>query len=173
MCGRFWQCPNGGKDCKYRHALPPGYVLKSQMKVPPAAAAHGWRAHGWRITAGRHPFSSLQRMAPSGLRSTKSATASSMLHAIQLLTAMHRPRLSPDPASAEPLPRRTCWPQALSRSPALQELLAQEMADKKAIEDEIEEDRRKVDAHTPITLQVRRARHSLACAAHLTSRHCV
>jgi hypothetical protein len=30
--GWFWQCPNG-KDCKYRHALPPGYVLKSQMKV--------------------------------------------------------------------------------------------------------------------------------------------
>lgn len=28
---RFWQCPNG-KECKYRHALPPGYVLKSQMK---------------------------------------------------------------------------------------------------------------------------------------------
>lgn len=25
------QCPNG-KECKYRHALPPGYVLKSQMK---------------------------------------------------------------------------------------------------------------------------------------------
>ena len=24
--GWFWQCPNGGKDCKYRHALPPGYV---------------------------------------------------------------------------------------------------------------------------------------------------
>jgi len=29
---RFWQCPNG-KECKYRHALPPGYVLKSQMKA--------------------------------------------------------------------------------------------------------------------------------------------
>lgn len=29
--GWFWRCPNGG-DCKYRHALPPGYVLKSQMK---------------------------------------------------------------------------------------------------------------------------------------------
>jgi hypothetical protein len=29
--GWFWSCPNG-KDCKYRHALPPGYVLKSQMK---------------------------------------------------------------------------------------------------------------------------------------------
>ncbi|KAK9816691.1 hypothetical protein WJX72_003761 [[Myrmecia] bisecta] len=29
--GWFWVCPNG-KDCKYRHALPPGYVLKSQMK---------------------------------------------------------------------------------------------------------------------------------------------
>ncbi len=25
------QCPNG-KECKYRHALPPGYVLKSQIK---------------------------------------------------------------------------------------------------------------------------------------------
>jgi hypothetical protein len=30
--GWFWQCPNG-KDCKYRHALPPGYVLKSEMKA--------------------------------------------------------------------------------------------------------------------------------------------
>lgn len=30
--GWFWVCPNGGKDCMYRHALPPGYVLKSQMK---------------------------------------------------------------------------------------------------------------------------------------------
>ncbi len=25
------KCPNGS-ECKYRHALPPGYVLKSQMK---------------------------------------------------------------------------------------------------------------------------------------------
>ncbi|CAK9155112.1 unnamed protein product [Ilex paraguariensis] len=31
--GWFWDCPNGGKDCHYRHALPPGYVLKSQMKA--------------------------------------------------------------------------------------------------------------------------------------------
>jgi hypothetical protein len=31
--GWFWTCPNGGKDCHYRHALPPGYVLKSQMKA--------------------------------------------------------------------------------------------------------------------------------------------
>jgi hypothetical protein len=30
--GWFWQCPNG-KGCIYRHALPPGYVLKSQMKA--------------------------------------------------------------------------------------------------------------------------------------------
>ena len=30
--GWFWVCPNGGKDCHYRHALPPGYILKSQMK---------------------------------------------------------------------------------------------------------------------------------------------
>ncbi|KAL7215107.1 hypothetical protein ACSBR1_027305 [Camellia fascicularis] len=31
--GWFWVCPNGGIDCHYRHALPPGYVLKSQMKA--------------------------------------------------------------------------------------------------------------------------------------------
>ncbi|CAK7325558.1 unnamed protein product [Dovyalis caffra] len=31
--GWFWACPNGGKDCHYRHALPPGYILKSQMKA--------------------------------------------------------------------------------------------------------------------------------------------
>mmetsp|Transcript_34321 Transcript_34321/g.87766 ORF Transcript_34321/g.87766 Transcript_34321/m.87766 type:complete len:418 (+) Transcript_34321:140-1393(+) len=30
--GWFWVCPNGGKNCQYKHALPPGYVLKSQMK---------------------------------------------------------------------------------------------------------------------------------------------
>ena len=28
--GWFWQCPNGD-SCKYRHALPPGFVLKSQQ----------------------------------------------------------------------------------------------------------------------------------------------
>jgi hypothetical protein len=27
--GWFWECPNGGDKCKYRHALPPGYVLRS------------------------------------------------------------------------------------------------------------------------------------------------
>jgi DRG Family Regulatory Proteins, Tma46 len=26
---RFWECPNG-KTCKYRHALPPGFVLKKK-----------------------------------------------------------------------------------------------------------------------------------------------
>ncbi|GIL54317.1 hypothetical protein Vafri_9891 [Volvox africanus] len=31
LYGWFWKCPNGD-DCKYRHALPSGYVLKSQMK---------------------------------------------------------------------------------------------------------------------------------------------
>jgi len=30
--GWFWQCPNT-KDCKYRHALPPGYIMKSQMQA--------------------------------------------------------------------------------------------------------------------------------------------
>ncbi|KAJ3179622.1 hypothetical protein HDU87_002828 [Geranomyces variabilis] len=28
--GWFWDCPNGNKECKYRHALPPGFVLKKK-----------------------------------------------------------------------------------------------------------------------------------------------
>ncbi|KAI0775121.1 hypothetical protein BD413DRAFT_689648 [Trametes elegans] len=30
--GWFWECPNGD-SCHYRHALPPGFVLKSQKKA--------------------------------------------------------------------------------------------------------------------------------------------
>jgi len=30
--GWFWECPNGGKNCKYKHALPPGFVLKKDKK---------------------------------------------------------------------------------------------------------------------------------------------
>ncbi|KAF4323512.1 hypothetical protein BBO99_00004738 [Phytophthora kernoviae] len=30
LYGWFWTCPNGGTSCKYRHALPPGYVFKSR-----------------------------------------------------------------------------------------------------------------------------------------------
>ncbi|KAJ3775632.1 hypothetical protein FB446DRAFT_637484 [Lentinula raphanica] len=30
--GWFWECPNGD-NCQYRHALPPGFVLKSQKKA--------------------------------------------------------------------------------------------------------------------------------------------
>mmetsp|Transcript_21654 Transcript_21654/g.56524 ORF Transcript_21654/g.56524 Transcript_21654/m.56524 type:complete len:426 (-) Transcript_21654:242-1519(-) len=30
--GWFWICPAGDKACKYRHALPPGYVLKRDQK---------------------------------------------------------------------------------------------------------------------------------------------
>ncbi|KAE9398792.1 hypothetical protein BT96DRAFT_1019905 [Gymnopus androsaceus JB14] len=30
--GWFWECPNG-ENCQYRHALPPGFVLKSQRKA--------------------------------------------------------------------------------------------------------------------------------------------
>ena len=29
--GWFWNCPNGNK-CIYRHALPPGFVLKKDQK---------------------------------------------------------------------------------------------------------------------------------------------
>lgn len=32
LYGWFWECPNGTK-CIYRHALPPGYVLKKDKKV--------------------------------------------------------------------------------------------------------------------------------------------
>lgn len=28
--GWFWTCPNGGNECKYRHSLPPGFVLKTK-----------------------------------------------------------------------------------------------------------------------------------------------
>ncbi|KZT01529.1 uncharacterized protein LAESUDRAFT_663762 [Laetiporus sulphureus 93-53] len=30
--GWFWECPNG-ESCQYRHALPPGFMLKSQKKA--------------------------------------------------------------------------------------------------------------------------------------------
>lgn len=31
--GWFWECPNGGDKCKYRHALPPGFVLRSDTSA--------------------------------------------------------------------------------------------------------------------------------------------
>ena len=30
--GWFWECPGGGEKCMYRHALPPGFVLKAKAK---------------------------------------------------------------------------------------------------------------------------------------------
>lgn len=30
--GWFWDCPNGTEKCQYRHALPPGYILKKDKK---------------------------------------------------------------------------------------------------------------------------------------------
>ncbi|KAI1291993.1 Zinc finger CCCH domain-containing protein 15 -like protein [Halotydeus destructor] len=30
--GWFWECPNGGNTCHYRHCLPPGFVLKKDQK---------------------------------------------------------------------------------------------------------------------------------------------
>lgn len=29
LYGHFWKCPNGDQ-CKYRHNLPPGYVMKEE-----------------------------------------------------------------------------------------------------------------------------------------------
>lgn len=31
--GWFWTCPNGGDNCRYKHALPKGYRLKKDMKI--------------------------------------------------------------------------------------------------------------------------------------------
>lgn len=36
--GWFWECPNGGEKCQYRHALPAGFVLKAQKKAEADAA---------------------------------------------------------------------------------------------------------------------------------------
>ncbi|QRV89693.1 Zf-CCCH domain protein [Ceratobasidium sp. AG-Ba] len=36
--GWFWECPNGGESCMYRHALPPGFVLKADRKAAEEAA---------------------------------------------------------------------------------------------------------------------------------------
>ncbi|KAG8766501.1 hypothetical protein FRC12_006846 [Ceratobasidium sp. 428] len=36
--GWFWECPNGGEKCMYRHALPPGFVLKADRKAAEEAA---------------------------------------------------------------------------------------------------------------------------------------
>ena len=30
--GWFWECPNGGDKCMYRHCLPPGFVFKTKKK---------------------------------------------------------------------------------------------------------------------------------------------
>ncbi|CAN6674808.1 hypothetical protein TRVA0_066S00320 [Trichomonascus vanleenenianus] len=40
--GWFWACPNGGDKCKYRHSLPPGFVLKTkeQRRLEREAAAN-------------------------------------------------------------------------------------------------------------------------------------
>ncbi|CAE6425560.1 unnamed protein product [Rhizoctonia solani] len=35
--GWFWECPNGEK-CMYRHALPPGFILRSEKKAAEDAA---------------------------------------------------------------------------------------------------------------------------------------
>ena len=32
LYGWFWVCPNGGDQCKYRHALPPGFVFKTKKE---------------------------------------------------------------------------------------------------------------------------------------------
>ncbi|MCO5608381.1 hypothetical protein L7F22_062590 [Adiantum nelumboides] len=35
--GWFWECPNGGEKCMYKHRLPPGFIFKSQKRELEAA----------------------------------------------------------------------------------------------------------------------------------------
>lgn len=37
--GWFWTCPNGGDQCKYKHSLPPGFVLKTKEQRQAEKAA--------------------------------------------------------------------------------------------------------------------------------------
>mmetsp|Transcript_11321 Transcript_11321/g.30604 ORF Transcript_11321/g.30604 Transcript_11321/m.30604 type:complete len:482 (-) Transcript_11321:166-1611(-) len=37
--GWVWVCPNGGDKCQYRHALPPGFKLKSELEAERLLAA--------------------------------------------------------------------------------------------------------------------------------------
>ena len=95
------------RDCKYRHALPPGYVLKSQMKVRSRAFCR------------------------------KASSASFRFKAVQASCLM------------------SCTQKRVSSCDSvMQELLAEEAANRKDIEDVIEEERAKVDAKTQITQDV-------------------
>ena len=111
------QCPNG-KDCKYRHALPPGYVLKSQMKElleleaasVSLASAPVWPAVG---AACAHAAATLRRAAC----------------------------LQPP-----------CRPLLLTTR--LLRLLCLAVLQKQSVEEAIEEERAKVEAKTPVTMEV-------------------
>ena len=143
---RFWQCPNGGKDCKYRHALPPGYVLRSQMKARSARPAAAGSSGPPRL-----PLCTAQACTSQSKRSK--------------LSGSRRLRAIP------PTLQGRKQPQA-KQSQLLQELLEAELADRKPIEDEIEEERRKVDAHTPITLQVRLLWAPMSAVSASRQHHC-
>ena len=57
--GWFWQCPNG-ELCQYRHALPPGFVLKSQKKaMEEAEKANTISLEEFLEVEVRHPYHNL------------------------------------------------------------------------------------------------------------------
>ncbi len=39
--GWFWECPNGGDACKYRHALPPGFVMRTKATAAASSKRDG------------------------------------------------------------------------------------------------------------------------------------
>ena len=68
---RFWQCPNG-KECKYRHRLPPGFKLKSEIKELLASEAANKPSLEEEIEAQRQaveartPITEQARVKPAG-----------------------------------------------------------------------------------------------------------
>ena len=85
---RFWQCPNG-KDCKYRHALPPGYVLKSQMKELLEAERANAPSIEEEIEAERAKVDARTPITEDVSRTLKSGPASALLHGHVLIRTHH------------------------------------------------------------------------------------
>ena len=58
--GWFWECPNGNNTCIYRHALPPDYVLKKDMKKDKIVVDEmvtWFRIDTWEIVARKYSLS--------------------------------------------------------------------------------------------------------------------
>lgn len=81
--GWFWVCPGGGDSCMYRHALPPGFVLKKDKKKEEKEeeisleelVENEVRMEGWRQEANKEE---------KNLRKPRAAGSASPLEAVKL-----------------------------------------------------------------------------------------